>query len=239
MKKLNKIVLVQWYLLSAVEIPVHGNMAIIGPNASGKSSILDAVQTVLTGANKNRVVLNPGAGERSRRSIREYCLGVVDDPNLSASIRPREQSTTYLALGFIDEETGEETCAGIAFSATLSDPEERVEGRFIVPGLSVTVDDFIRYTPAGRETISWSEVKQSFSRRFPDRVSYPTQAGRFTKELFAELSEDKGYPNDDEAILKNLKNAIVFSPITDTTEFVRKFILEPDETLRLGICAGP
>lgn len=234
MKKLNKIVLVQWYLLSAVEIPVRGSMAIIGPNASGKSSILDAVQTVLTGANKNRVVLNPGAGERSRRSIREYCLGVVDDPNLAASIRPREQATTYLALGFIDEETGEETCAGIAFSASLSDPEERIEGRFIVPGLSVCVDDFVRHTPEGRETVPWSEVKQRFSRRFPDRVIYPTQAGRFTRELFAELSEDKGYPNDDENILKNLKNAIVFSPITDTTEFVRKFILEPDESLRLS-----
>ena len=234
MKKLNKIVLVQWYLLSAVEIPVRGSMAIIGPNASGKSSILDAMQTVLTGANKNRVVLNPGAGERSRRSIREYCLGVVDDPNLSASIRPRQQSTTYLALGFIDEATGEETCVGLALSATLSDPEERVDGRFIVPGLSVGLGDFIRFTPEGRETIPWSEVKQSFSRRFPERVSYPTQAGRFTKELFAELSEDKGYPNDDESILKNLKNAIVFSPITDTTEFVRKFILEPDESLRLG-----
>jgi len=234
MKKLNKIVLVQWYLLSAVEIPVRGSMAIIGPNASGKSSILDAVQTVLTGANKNRVVLNPGAGERSRRSIREYCLGVVDDPNLSASIRPREQATTYLALGFVDEVTGEESCVGIAFSATLSDPEEHVDGRFIVPGLSVGLGDFIRYTPNGRETIPWSEVKQSFSRRFPDKVSYPTQAGRFTREVFAELSEDKGYPNDDETILKNLKNAIVFSPITDTTEFVRKFILEPDESLRLG-----
>ncbi|HEY5514513.1 MAG TPA: ATP-binding protein, partial [Geomonas sp.] len=236
MKKLNKIVLVQWYLLSAIEIPVRGNMAIIGPNASGKSSILDAIQTVLTGANKNRVTLNPGAGERSKRSIREYCLGVVDDPSVSASIRPRAQATTYLALGFLDEATGEETCAGIAFTASLSDPDEHVEGRFIVPGLSVSLDDFIRETPAGRETIPWAEVKLNWNRqlRLADRVSYPTQAGRFTKELFSELSEDKGYPNDDEAILKNLRNAIVFSPITDTTEFVRKFILEPDDSLRLG-----
>lgn len=234
MKRLNKIVLVQWYLLSAVEIEVRGSMAIIGPNASGKSSILDAMQTVLTGANKNRVALNAGAGERSRRSIREYCLGVVDDPNIATSIRPRQQSTTYLALGFIDEATGEESCVGLALSATLSDPEERVDGRFIVPGLSVGLGDFVRYTPEGRETIPWSEVKESFSRRFPGKVSYPTQAGRFTKEVFAELSEDKGYPNDDETILKNLKNAIVFSPIADTTEFVRKYILEPDETLRLG-----
>jgi len=236
MKKLNKIVLVQWYLLSAIEIPVRGNLAIIGPNASGKSSILDAIQTVLTGANKNRVTLNPGAGERSRRSIREYCLGVVDDPSVSSSIRPREQATTYLALGFLDEATGEETCAGIAFTASLSDPEEHVEGRFIVPGLSVSLDDFIRETPAGRETIPWAEVKLNWNRqaRLAERVRYPTQSGRFTRELFGELSEDKGFPNDDEAILKNLRNAIVFSPITDTTEFVRRFILEPDDSLRLG-----
>lgn len=234
MKKLNKIVLIQWYLLSAIEIPVRGNMAIIGPNASGKSSILDAIQTVLSGANKNRMALNPGAGEKSHRNIREYCLGIVDDPNFSVSIRPRDQATTYLALGFIDEVTGEEICAGIAFTASLNEPEEYVEGRFIVPGLSVSINDFIRETPAGRETIPWAEVKQGWSRRFADKVSYPVQSGRFTKELFAELSEDKGYPNDDENILKRIRNAIVFAPITDTTEFVRKFILEQDESLRLG-----
>jgi DNA repair exonuclease SbcCD ATPase subunit len=234
MKKLNKIVLVQWYLLPAIEILVRGNVAIIGPNGTGKSSILDAMQIVLMGANKNKMTLNPGAGEKSHRTIREYCLGIVDDPNISVAIRPREQATTYLALGFVDEITGEETCAGIAFSAALNDPEEYLEGRFIVPGLSVSLNDFVRETPAGRQTIPWSEVKQNWNRHFSEKVLYPTQAGRFTKELFAELSEDKGYPNDDEGIIKNLRNAIVFAPITDTTEFVRKFILEDDESLRLG-----
>jgi energy-coupling factor transporter ATP-binding protein EcfA2 len=234
MKKLNKVVLIQWYLFSALEIPVRGNMALIGPNASGKSSILDAIQVVLAGANKNRITLNPGAGEKSHRSIREYCLGIVDDPNLAVGIRPRDQATTYLALGFIDEITGEETCVGISFTASLSESEEYLTGRFIVPGLAVSINDFVRETSEGRQTIPWAEVKSNWSRRFPEKVSFPTQAGRFTKELFAELSEDKGYPNDDEGILKNLRNAIVFKPITDTTEFVRTFILEQDETLRLG-----
>lgn len=234
MKKLNKVVLIQWYLFSALEIPVRGNMALIGPNASGKSSILDAIQVVLAGANKNRITLNPGAGEKSHRSIREYCLGIVDDPNLAVGIRPRDQATTYLALGFIDELTGEETCVGISFTASLSESEEYITGRFIVPGLAVGISDFVRETSEGRQTIPWAEVKSNWSRRFPEKVSFPTQAGRFTKELFAELSEDKGYPNDDEGILKNLRNAIVFKPITDTTEFVRTFILEQDETLRLG-----
>lgn len=234
MKKLNKVVLIHWYLFSALEIPVRGNMALIGPNASGKSSILDAIQVVLAGANKNRITLNPGAGEKSHRSIREYCLGIVDDPNLAVGIRPRDQATTYLALGFIDEITGEETCVGISFTASLSESEEYITGRFIVPGLAVGISDFVRETSEGRQTIPWAEVKSNWSRRFPEKVSFPTQAGRFTKELFAELSEDKGYPNDDEGILKNLRNAIVFKPITDTTEFVRTFILEQDETLRLG-----
>jgi len=234
MKKLNKVILIQWYLFSALEIPVRGNMALIGPNASGKSSILDAIQVVLAGANKNRITLNPGAGEKSHRSIREYCLGIVDDPNLAVGIRPRNQATTYLALGFIDELTGEETCVGISFTASLSEPEEYISGRFIVPGLAVNISDFVRETPEGRQTIPWAEVKSNWSRQFPEKVVFPTRAGLFTKALFTELSEDKGYPNDDEGILKNIRNAIVFKPITDTTEFVRTFILEQDEALRLG-----
>ncbi len=44
MKRLERIVLVQFYLFEAEEIDVRGNTAWLGPNGAGKTSTLDAVQ---------------------------------------------------------------------------------------------------------------------------------------------------------------------------------------------------
>lgn len=88
MKLLNRILLVNWYLLSAEQIDIEGNTAFIGPNASGKSSILDAIQAVLLGGDQRLIQLNASAGEKSRRTLREYCLGVVRDPSTGADIDP-------------------------------------------------------------------------------------------------------------------------------------------------------
>src|SRR6266511_371314 len=102
MKLLNRIVLVNWYLFDKIEVEIRGNTAVIGPNASGKSSLLDAVQTVLTGADKRYIALNAGTDGKSYRSIREYALGFMYDPNdaegYNAELRPRESAITYLAL---------------------------------------------------------------------------------------------------------------------------------------------
>ena len=107
MKLLNKIVLVNWYVLGAVEIPIRGNVAIVGPNGSGKSSLLDAIQTVMVGGNKRYLSFNASAGQKSERSLRTYCLGFLDD-HTAGRAKSREDSLTYLAMEFKDQEKNEE-----------------------------------------------------------------------------------------------------------------------------------
>ncbi len=48
MKKLVKIRLINWHYLSNETIIINGNTLLTGPNASGKSTIMDAITFVLT-----------------------------------------------------------------------------------------------------------------------------------------------------------------------------------------------
>ena len=223
MKQLNRIVLVNWYVLGAMEIPIKGNVAIVGPNGSGKSSLLDAIQTVLTGGHKRHMSFNASAGEKSERSLRTYCLGFLDDMGKKGNAR--EDSLTYMALSFFDTETAQETCVGIAISASTASAEEEILGRFILPNFSVTLDDFTTKQGNGRMPRAWNDVRESLLKQCPDMV-LEKRASRFVREMVAALSYDPAIPNDEEKFLKNFKNALKFVPIDSPTRFVREFVLD-------------
>ena len=61
MIELRRILLVDWYLFRVEQIDLAGMAALIGPNGAGKSAIIDAAQTVLTGANMMSIRFNPSA----------------------------------------------------------------------------------------------------------------------------------------------------------------------------------
>ena len=224
MKLLNKIVLVNWYVLGAVEIPIRGNVAIVGPNGSGKSSLLDAIQTVMVGGNKRYLSFNASAGQKSERSLRTYCLGFLDD-HTGGRAKSREDSLTYMALEFKDQESGNIDTIGLCISASLASPEEEVEGRFILPGISVTLDDFTRQEQGGRLPRPWLEVREEMRKRCPD-MTLEKRASRFIREVMSLLSHDKSIPIDDEKFLKSFRNAIKFTPIDSPTRFVREYVLD-------------
>jgi hypothetical protein len=83
---------------------LSGNTVFLGPNRSGKSSCIDAIQTGLTGGAGDLVVYNAAAVRQNRpdahRSLQEYCLGVVrHDENEKAKV-VRRSSQTWIGLTF-------------------------------------------------------------------------------------------------------------------------------------------
>ncbi|MDO6454737.1 SbcC/MukB-like Walker B domain-containing protein [Neptunomonas phycophila] len=223
MKQLNRIVLVNWYVLGAVEVPIKGNVAIVGPNGSGKSSLLDAIQTILMGGHKRNLSFNASAGQKSERSLRTYCLGFLDDGGKKATAR--DDSITYMALSFFDTETAQETCIGIAISASTASPDEEILGRFILPNFSVTLDDFSVREGDGRLPKPWNKVRDQLLKQCPDMV-LEKRASKFVREVTTALSHDPQMPNDDEKFIKNFKNALRFVPIDSPTKFIREFVLD-------------
>src|SRR5690242_11661715 len=102
MKLLESIALVQFFLYEREDLAIGRNTAFLGPNGTGKSALMDAIQTVMLAADGNRMHFNAaGEGKVRARSLRDYCLGATDQ-NVC-----RTQANTYIDLVFRDEETDE------------------------------------------------------------------------------------------------------------------------------------
>lgn len=232
MKTLSKVIMIQWYRMQAVEIPIVGNTAFIGDNGAGKSALLDAIQTVLTGANKNNLVLNRGSNEASSRKLWEYILGVMadpKDPELSSKIKPREKANCYLALNFHDMETNETTCVGLGFYASMADMADKVEGHFICPGLIGTKELFLEPGEHSRPIVlPWSRVKERLAKVCP-ATRFHHEPGKFTADFYGTMSAHAGSPNNDKTILKALQAAVSLERIANPTEFIRRYMLDRDD----------
>lgn len=229
MIELRRIVLVDWYLFRAEQIDLVGMTALIGPNGSGKSAIIDAAQTVLTGANMMSIRFNPSAQSlsKSKRSIRDYCLGVVSLDERGEHSQPtRDNAYTYAVLGFVDVDIGEVVNLGVAFSASAARGEERCEARFLVHGSLISQDDLLE--PAGDgdvETRHWHAVRTLLRARNAEVIDDFGSAGEFVEESLRALSPS-GYPLDPRRFIKAFRNALLFRPVENPTEFVRNYVLD-------------
>ena len=88
---LERVHLVQFFLFQAQTLELDRTTAVIAPNGAGKSALLDALQIVLLGGDRNQIRFNAQAGGNHRaRTIRDYCLGVYrtgDDGRARVTIR--------------------------------------------------------------------------------------------------------------------------------------------------------
>jgi len=228
MKRLVRLLLINWYRLEQASIDIVGHTAVIGPNASGKSSLLDAIQAVLVGGDKRWWNPNASAGEKSTRSLRDYCLGAVRDPNnpdLSQEFRPRDQAVTYLALVFRDEQSGEPTSIGLALHARLDEAQEVIDGRFLAPGLELVLSDLVDRTAEGPIPKPWRRLREDLRMRLGEPFRVFPQVGEYQRHLCALLSDGRRHL-DPPRFLRALRNAITFAPIRNVSDFVRSHILE-------------
>lgn len=229
MIELRRILLVDWYLFRVEQINFAGFTALIGPNGSGKSAVIDAAQTVLTGANMLSIRFNPSAQSvsRSKRSIRDYCLGVVSlDEKGERSEPTRLTAYTYVVLGFVDPETDETINLGVAFSASAARSEERCEARFMVKGGLIGQDDMLELVGDDEvETRHWHAVRTLLRARNLEVTDDFASARDFVAEGLRALSPP-GFPLDPQRFLKAFRNALLLKPVDNPTDFVRNYVLD-------------
>ena len=228
MYELKRICLVNWYLFTAQEIDINGPTALIGASGAGKSSILDAIQTVLTGNNKNFLHLNASANEKSSRTVYEYCVGAVDDV---PGRQVRSGAETLLALVFGDKMTGRSVSIGISLYASPVETKEDCQARFIVQNQEFSIEDCITRHADGRLTTSeWKAIKEDLTDKYGSDIEiYPGSASaRIFVSDWLRAMRTKGAAPEPKQVMKAFANAVAFKPIDDTTKFVRKFILEED-----------
>ena len=100
MKTLTKVKLINWHTFSNEEFEIYKNALITGENGTGKSTILDAIQYVLTAG---KCKFNKAASDIGNRTLESYirCKTGIEGHEFARN----GDVTTYIALEFYDEKT--------------------------------------------------------------------------------------------------------------------------------------
>ena len=197
MKKLIKIRLVQFFLYETLDIDIGMTCGIFGANGSGKSSLLDAVQIVMLGANEGSgnagIAFNAQADETNHnsRSIRAYCLGQYGH---APDARVRDSADTYITLLWEDSQTQERISTGIHIHADAA--QSYVQGRYIFSG-ELTLDDHLDKSDGATRPKSWLHFKQMLIQRAPGEETLYDNAKRFVEALLFRLRGAGGVPRLD------------------------------------------
>lgn len=208
MKKLVKIRLINWHYLSNETIIIDGNTLLTGPNASGKSTIMDAITYVLTAGD---TVFNLAANEKGKRDLKGYvkCKLGMDDREY---LRNGDVSG-HIALEFHDEKTGNNFTVGTVIDAfgdltqvkTLfyRSNEPINDSMFISDNKTIygTVD-FRKHNPLFEYFLTKKDAKRGF------------------RNAFGSINED---------FYKLIPKALAFKPIADVKDFIYQNILEEKE----------
>lgn len=221
--------LVNWHRFGVADLDFAGNVAILGKNATGKSTLIDLVQAVMTGGSAAFYRFNRSAGEgggRSDRTLKSYCIGQTDQA------RPgRTQGITHLALRFGDD--GQKTTIGICVEVGENEEAARIVGRYVVEGVWVDTTFFMDHRADGSYPVTWPVLRARIDSVCRDsggalHEHQSTSATRFIREYMRVLFTGRRAP-DPERFIKAFIMALSFEDMRSVEQFVLSYLIEKDD----------
>ena len=214
MKKLKKILLINWLYFSKQLIEVGDVNFLTGKNGAGKSTVIDALQIVLLGETNARN-FNQAANEKSQRTLDGYLRADMDD-NSPYSRRGKDFSS-YIACEFQDETEGTQFVTGVVFDCRSDGVNQE---RFFIYDGTIPEHCFL----AGREAMDTPSLRTFLRQQYGARAKlYDTQK-QYRMDMLAKWNVHS------EQVSRMLKKAVSFRPIVDIQKFITENICDiPDK----------
>ena len=215
MKRLTKILLINWHMFTCSEIDIANNVLITGHNGAGKSTLLDAVQYVLTGG---KTKFNLAANEEGNRKLEGYVRGKLGTES-QVNLRNGDV-TTHVALQFYDEEEQHSFVLGSVID--LPESGKCRENFYIIYRHKADRELYIR---DNGEILTKSQFDKNLSHL---NIKYNFMQ---TKEEARRLVANTFNLNMKYSEL--IKKALAFKPISDLNDFMYRFLL-PEERININ-----
>jgi len=205
MKTLTKIRLINWHYFENETIDIKNNALLTGQNASGKSTILDAISFVLTAGDQN---FNLAANDKGKRDLRGYVkckLGSLEQEYL----RDYDLSG-HVSLEFYSEKQEKYFCLGtiIDVAGNIQPPKVTF---YIIDG-PMKDEYFITEDYVVKSSTEFKKEKITpyiYSTRKEAKSAFRNKMGGVSEKYFTLLPK-----------------ALAFKPITDVKEYIYQHLLE-------------
>lgn len=202
-KTLTRVQLINWHFFENERISFHGSTLVSGDNTAGKSTILDAIQLVLT-TNTRR--FNVAANEKGNRNLKGYVrckIGNVGEAYLRKGAVPAN-----VALEFYEEKGDRYFVIGVHMLS--ADEESQVVTRWYLEecrleDLSFMADGHAALAEQFRtknKKITYIDQKNTARERFKRRLG-----------------------NLDDKFFDIIPKSLAFKPMDNVKEFINKFVL--------------
>jgi hypothetical protein len=231
MMELAHIALVQWHLFGREDLAIAGDSAILGQNRSGKSTLIDLIQAVMTGGSSRWYDFNRSAGEtgsrKSERTLRGYCLGQLNEHEFL-----REEAVTHIALVFEDP-TGRRTPVSVGLCIEASVLEEaQVVGRYIGPGIRIDTKMLVEELEGGQQrSAPWALVRDRLEQACAaagTTLIRPDGPRNHIREYMRQLFTGRRH-SDPERFVRAFVMALSFEDMRSVEGFVHKFLLAKND----------
>ncbi len=216
MKKLTKVRLINWHYFANETIYIKNNTLITGQNATGKSTIVDAIAFVITAGDQ---IFNLAANEKSKRDLRGYVkckLGIDNQEYLRDG-----DVTGHVALEFFDETKGSYFTVGTVIDAF----GEILPPKYIFYEIETPITENLFVDDEGRIRTTLLFKKS----RLADKI-HPTRRE-------AKLAFRSRFGSINETYFSLLPKALAFKPIADVKDFIYHYLLE-EKTLDVESIKG-
>ncbi len=224
MKVLKKLLLINWHSFWNQLIEFEGINFLTGINASGKSTIIDAMQLLLLGDTAG-YFFNKAANEKSTRTLEGYLYGEIGEDGDTGFkyLREGKRFTSYIVCEFHDDVKKSDFTLGIVFDCH----EDRTkEHKFFILDSKIPDNRFISVNIP----MSHRELKNFLSNNY-----------RKSKFLFA--GTNKEYQNNLKGKLGGIKDkyfslfkkAVSFTPIIDIETFITEYICDVKNSIDISM----
>lgn len=225
MWEIEELHLIQWSFFEAQTFQLAGNAAILGPNAVGKSSVMDAIQVGLLGPNMNHLSFNSqSVSNKQRRTIKDYCLGACNEGDDGYK---RSQAHTYITLVFRNLDTNSFLSAGACIVASRADASHRIRGLYVLPGVRLTLEDHLDRFNDGVAPKPWQAFQKNgldAGRAAGRTVSIDDKPEKYLSELLHAIRP----PNrniDRVKFARAFSKSMTLKDIENINDFVRDYLI--------------
>jgi hypothetical protein len=230
MMQLRRISLVHWHLLARADLDVWGDTAILGKNRSGKSTLIDLIQAVMTGGSARYYRFNRSAGEaggRSERTLRGYCLGQLNEHESL-----RREAITHIGLVFEDTDgIRPPVSIGLCVEATAQE-EVQIVGRYIAPGIRLSTSMFVDTLDGNRvSSAPWvltRERLEAACKNSGTELLHTDSARNHIRDYMRLLFTGRR-TSDPERFVRAFVLALSFEDMRSVEYFVHNYLLERND----------